>query len=208
MDNETLFKLIGTGCGLALAILGFLKFYLDFSVNQKSKHREDYKFAKEFYADMQKIKPMQPYLIEKGYLAIVGNNYLKQHEIEYLLKLTGAATALRQYFRGKKYLKELPESGSLKVELKDQYKNSTYRSILEKLYIGSYFFNCLVAAGPFILGLYLYKFNSGFVGVSIFMPFLGVPLALMSAIAGAELLNAEKLVKNQRTHIQQIVVVN
>lgn len=206
MDTETLLKLFGAACAFVVAFIGFLKYYLDLSVNQKNKHRDDYRFAKEFYADIASMKPMQPYLIEKGYLAVSGNSNLQQNEVEYLLTLTGAATALRQYSLGKRYLKDLPTSGSLKIGFKKMYSNSYFRNLVKLFYFVFYFIFFTIASLPLILILISPKNYVSILSSTFALPFVFIPIALYSAFTGARMLHAEKLVKNQKTHIEQIIL--
>lgn len=204
MDTETLLKTAAVTISFIAAVFGILKYFLDLTTNSKNKHREEYKFAKDFFADQINLKPMEPYLLEKGYMAIAGNSDLKTYEIEYLLTLTGAATALRQYSRGKKYLKQLPQSGSLIIEFKDKYKNPTYRYILEKLYESLYYVLFMFALVPLFLNLSLFKAYSMYAGVFAIFSIPLIIFAVMSAIESVRISLATELVKNQKIHIEQV----
>ena len=206
MNIETILKIVALGIPFFAAVFGALNYFLNLSVNSKSKHREDYKFAKDFFADItvNEDKKMHPYLLEKGYQTIAGNSGIKQHEVEYLLTLTGAVTALKNYTNGRQYLKALPKSGSLKIEFIRKYSNSTFRKIIKSYYFCLYLIFAILSFTPLILQLSILERFSSYTSISLIMPFFFIPLAIMSVYEGAKMQYAEALVRDQKTHIEQI----
>ncbi|CDY78893.1 hypothetical protein BGLT_01624 [Caballeronia glathei] len=168
--------------------------------------REEYRFAKEFLLDQEKIPAMHPFMREKGYQAIAGDARLSADEIEYLLSLRGASRALRDYTLGRGYLRHLPQQGNLQVQFKEKYQSIVARRVRKYWFVAAYAVLSFLGFFPFVFSRIFFHnpgdmlFATG-VTLLVFLP--SAWLSLRSAI---RLDRAEKLVKHQSKHTQRIVL--
>ena len=122
MDIETVVKLT---VGI-VSIIGFLfaiyKHTYEITTSKKSSFKDDYRFAKEFLEDVAKKPDLHPYVIEKGYQAIAGNNNLSSKEVVYLLSLEEPSICLKDYVLSKEYLELKEVNGSFRIFLQKDTK--------------------------------------------------------------------------------------
>src|SRR5690606_19252263 len=119
--------------------------------------REEYKFAKEFLDEVSAKEKLHPFLREKGYQAIAGDNQIAADEIEYLLSLKGSERALRDYVLGRPYLEHLPDAGDLQIAFKKKYTSKWSRHLSKFFYLGVYIALAFLAVSPLLFSRFLFK---------------------------------------------------
>ncbi len=112
--------------------------------------RDEYKFAKEFMEALHAPDSMHPFLREKGFQAIAGDNQLSADEVEYLLSLQKPDQALRDYVLGKRYLDHLPHMGNLQVKFRAKYEGSWSRNWRKTFYLLAYTLLVFLALSPLL----------------------------------------------------------
>lgn len=131
MENiDTILKLIG----LIAAVIGLPRILEELTNLKRSRHREEFKFIKEFITE---LGTAHPFVIEKGYLAISGDDTLTAKEIAYLFSLKSPGQALRKYTKARKYLEFQESTAGATIEFRQQYTDGK-RTWLKKLYVGCY----------------------------------------------------------------------
>src|SRR5690606_3250104 len=191
---------------LAVGTISGAKYLYDLWIGRRGRLREEYQFAQAFFLELSRDKNMHPFLKEKGYQAIAGDNKLSAIEIEYLLSLENPERALRDYALGSSYLEHLPNSGNLQIKFKEKYQGKWARLWRKGWYTSWYFLLVFIAFMPLLV--------PGWIGVNksqaltTFLLFLGVfgPYAWFSLKAATRIYRAEVLVSNQSKHTQRIYV--
>jgi len=202
MDYDILLK-IGT---LIVGVIGAAKLIYDSLIGKKNRMREEYKFAKEFMGQLQDSPPMHPYLREKGYQAIAGDNQITANEIEYLLSLERPERALRDFVLGRSYLEHLPNSGSLEINFSNKYEKTLPRALRKYFYLACYFILAFLAFSPFVFSKWLFVSPSQmFSALALTVTVLG-PYAWFSLRASTKIYRAEKLVRHQNKHTQRFII--
>ena len=112
MEFEPIIKNVGLIIGLILSVITIAKLIFDILILQKSKLKEDYQFAKEFFEELQNGNKVHPLVIERGYHVISGDNSLTKKEIECVIELENPSSSLRDYALAKHYLeyREAPDN--------------------------------------------------------------------------------------------------
>jgi hypothetical protein len=202
MDYE-LFVKIGTLC---LGLIGAAKIFQELSNGRRSRMREEYKFAREFLGDVVSNRDMHPFLKEKGFQAIAGDNRMSADEIEYLLSLTGPERALRDYVKGMAYLEHLPQSGNLQIKFKKKFESKWSRQWRLWLYVVFYGVFALMAFSPWLLASFSHVSLAKMLSAMALTIPVFLTYAWFSLKAGARIYRAQKLVKDQNRHTQTIVL--
>ncbi|MDO8810533.1 MAG: hypothetical protein Q7J38_00690 [Gallionella sp.] len=155
MDIEIIAKL-ATVVGGVFAIYKGIDKLVD---SKKTRHRDEYKFVKEFIADLE--PSTHPFVLEKGYLAITGDATLGANEIRYLLSLKSPAQALRKYSRARTYVKflEVPPQDRKLIIFRDEYQNSGKRKRAKRWDITLYIFFATFAFAPIVFAKELFGSN-------------------------------------------------
>ncbi|HEV3426262.1 MAG TPA: hypothetical protein VG320_00105 [Paraburkholderia sp.] len=124
---------------IASSLFGFRKLYLDTSLASRSRKREEYKFAKEFLAELQGDKKVHQFLREKGCEALTGSRNANPDHVEYLLSLGQPSQALREYSESRSYLEysDIKETQG-HFRFKGWYRKKWVRNTLKTWYIGLY----------------------------------------------------------------------
>lgn len=193
MDLETFLKLFPLAAG-AFAVW---KIVVEVASGRRSRFREDYRFAREFLEDIRKAPQMHPFLREKGYQALAGDNRLSGQEVEYLLALPESARALRLYVMGLPYLQHTATAVGSQVSFKRKYESRTARTSRKVAYLVAYgLFYALGAAPLFSVPLSLFGLTPT---LSLFLTtaFFCWPLAALSLWSGMRITAAESLVRVQ-----------
>lgn len=180
----------------------------DIIVGARSRLRDEYKFAREFMLDVEREPPMHPFVLEKGYQALVGDSLLKAKEATYLLSLKDSPRALKDFVMGRKYLEHLPHKGDLQIDFKLGYRTKWPRLWRRTMYLTLAVLLWLLGLGPLVFSPELFK------GVALenWLPYaigcmmIFLPNAFFSLKSWARIYRAEELVKNQQLHTQRIVV--
>jgi hypothetical protein len=202
VDFESLIKVASFVLGLG----GAAKVIHEISTGRRSHMRDEYKFAKEFMEALAAPDPMHPFLREKGFQAIAGDNQLSADEVEYLLSLQKPDQALRNYVLGKRYIDHLPHMGNLQVKFRAKYEGSWSRNWRKTFYLLAYTLLVFLAFSPLLLSKFLFQsFTEVLTAFGLTLLVFG-PYAWFSLVAVTRIYRAEKLVRNQSKHTQSIVL--
>lgn len=176
-------------------------------IGARSRLRDEYKFAREFMLDLERQPTMHPFVLEKGYQALVGDSLLSTNEATYLLSLKDSPRALRDFVMGRKYLEHLPQKGNLQIDFKVVYRTRWPRLWRRTMYLTLAGLLWLLGFGPLVFSPELFKG----VAVETWLPYtfgcivIFLPNAFFSLKNWARIYRAEELVKNQQRHTQHIV---
>ena len=192
MQPETIFKTITA----IFAIVGVAKTYYEIRTGNKSRLREEYKFAKAFLAELDKNPNLHPFALEKGYQAIAGSKTVSTEEIAYLLSLKNPSKCLNDYLLGKKYLGKLDTHGDFKLKFSKKYSASWSRQWRKSLYFTLYCVSFCFAFAPIFVPQF-------FLFLIITIPVYGFG-ALCFLDSFTRIDRAEQLVKNQQEHLSKI----
>jgi len=202
IDKDLIFKLAMVCIGL----VGAAKGLYDLSIGRRSKLRDEYKFAREFLADVGQQAGMHPYLTEKGYQAIAGDTKIRGAEVEYLLSLTGPERALRDFVMGREYLEHLPDSGNLQIKFRKKYERKWSRQWRMYSYYALYFVFFFAGFAPLVFSSYLHLSGQNML-IAFAASFSGfVPYGWLFLRSGAKIYRAQMLVDHQDRHTQRIVL--
>lgn len=200
MDYDLVFK----GITLLLGVVGAAKIIYEFSMGRKSRMRDEYKFARDFLSDVKANKDLHPFLKDKGYQAIAGDDQISGVEIEYLLSLASPEKALRDYVLGRFYLDHVPHSGNLQIQFKKKFRIKWARRWRMYTYITLYAIFAFIAFSPLVFFSYLgMSLGDSLIAVIISLTVFG-SYAWFALQAGAKIYRAEKLVAHQNKHTQKI----
>ncbi|KWE70880.1 hypothetical protein WL78_15300 [Burkholderia ubonensis] len=202
MDIDIIFKL-GT---FVIGAIGTGKILYEVSVVRRGRMREEYKFAREFLKDRMEDSEMHPFLREKGYRAIAGDERLTADEIEYLLSLKGADRTLKDYSFGRSYLEHLPNIGNLQIQFKKKYKTIWSRRWRKWTYFALYLVLAFLMFSPFLLSKYFFKQPGEMLAATGFCLVVFGPYAWMALGSVVRIQRAEKLVEHQDKHRQTIFI--
>lgn len=193
MNLETFLKLFSLFAG-AFALW---KIVIEVGAGRRSRFRDEYKFAREFLDDIRKAPQMHPFLRQKGYQALAGDNRLTAQEVEYLLTLPESSRALRLYVMGLPYLQHTATALGSQISFKRKYVSHAARVSRKVAYLVAYgLFDALGAAPLFSLPLSLFGLTASpplFFTTVLFC----WPLAALSLWSGMRIKAAESLVSAQ-----------
>lgn len=193
MENiDTIFKLIT----LIAAVVGLPRIVEELTNLKRSRLREEFKFIKEYMAELTSA---HPFVIEKGYLAISGDDSLTAKEIGYLFSLKSPGQALKKYARARKYLEfeESPAGTGAKIEFKKEYTEHK-RQWLKKLNVGGYVVFASLAFAPILFAKEAFGNNwqIALIFAAMFLLFFGM-LAYSFLSDYARILRGEELISMQ-----------
>lgn len=193
MNIELIAKLVT----VAGSVFALYKVIAEFVISKKSRLREEFKFIKEFIAD---LKPdTHPFVIEKGYLAISGDSSLTAKEIAYLLSLPSPAQALKKYSTARKYVEyvEPTENEAGRVVFRENYSENKLNWI-KKLNVTGYviFATFAFAPIPFAKDIFGSNWQVGLVVIAMSLLSFG-PLAFTSLAEYGRVRRGEELVEMQ-----------
>lgn len=193
MDTELIAKLITVAGG----VFALYKVIAEFVISKKSRLREEFKFIKEFIAD---LKPdTHPFIIEKGYLAITGDATLKATEITYLLSLPSPGQALKKYSVARKYVefKDATADEQVRIVFREQYTLSK-RKWVKRRNITAYILFATLAFAPIAFAREIFGNNWQVALVVVAMALLSFgSLAFTSLAEHGRVLRGEELVAMQ-----------
>lgn len=200
------FDLILKSLALLIGAIGSAKLIYDWTTGKQSRLREEYKFARDFLDEVSEKRDLHPFLREKGFQAIAGDNRIGADEVEYLLSLKGPERALRDYVLGRPYLEHLPEAGNLQIAFKKKFKSGWSRGWRKAMYLALYIALVFAIFAPLLIAAS--AFNNPAHPLLAFILSLSVlgPYAFFSVKAGARIHRAEMLVKHQHKHTQRILL--
>jgi len=193
---------------IILAVVGVIgtgKVLYDITIGKKTNLREEYKFAKEFLDDTNKVE-LHPYTLDKGYQAIAGTYIVNAKEVEYILSLVNPIQCLKDFVLSKTLFEELKTKGNLSLIFKKKFKSSFSRWWRKTVYLMAYFSLALFAFSPFLLIQVVDSSNSNSLLQLIFTLPLGGYSAWISLNAYAKIKRAEHLINNQSSHTQKVLL--
>jgi len=191
MDIELLLKVLA----LVASAFGAWKILSELARARRSTLRDEYRFAKEFFADIQSKESLHAYVRDKGFEALAGERSLTTREIEYLVSLPCPAQSLREYANGRKYLEHASTAGDKQIMLKKKYQKPR---LMWAILLG-YFLLFLVAYSAAWSPLLFPSIPSS-LGLRLFLalPFTVLafgPVAYYFFIQGVRVANAIQLVR-------------
>lgn len=173
------------------------KLLLEVVLNRKPRLREEYKFVKEFLADVTSQSQIHPYLIEKGYRAISGKENLTATEILYLLSQPDPSLALKRYSIARRYV-EYSET-TQHVNFRSKYSSKKRREKEKIFYSFGYFFSAALAFFPLFFASNLFGRNWLMANEFIFTFLLAFgPLAVLWLFEYSSIVSGEQLVESQQ----------
>lgn len=198
MIDTPLIELAAKAVGLLASIFTAYKLLLEVVLNHKPRLREEYKFVKEFLADIATSKQPHPYLIEKGFAAISGKDNLTAVEIQYLLGQTNPSLSLKRYSAARQQYVEYSES-TRSINYKKKYADVRKRKRLKILKVGGYFFFAFLALAPLFFASNLFGKNWQLATAIILMSLFSFgPHAILFLVEFGRIVKGEKLVEGQR----------
>lgn len=203
MDYDIAIKLGVLCVGMVAAAKGLF----DLSIGMKGKLRDEYKFAKYFLADVETFGKMHPYLKEKGYQAIAGDERVTAKEVEYLLSLINPEQAIKDYVMGRDYLEHLSVLEDFQIVFKEKYKTKWSRMWRMFLYFGCYMICVLGATAPWIFSSLLHLNMNQFIFYFLLSAVIFGPYAWWFFRSGQKIANASRLVRRQYHRSERFLVV-
>ena len=150
--------MVASVIGLISLSITCWKFFYDRTIGNKKDRREQYHFAKDFLSEKTLNPKLHPFVLEKGYQAIVENRQIRCREIEYLLDLKDPATCLDDFILGRKYLVSLDQSSDGCICFSGRYKSEKFRSLVKYFWIGIYFLLTFLTVLPLWLSIFFKEF--------------------------------------------------
>ncbi len=152
-----IYKTIAAIIGIATTIFVSYKHLQDIFDRKHIKNREEYRFAKEFFDTLvlegQTQKHTHPYVIEKGYQALTGNQFISKEEMDYLLTLPNPTFSITKYTQARHYLQILNNASLIKkptqslIAPKAKY-SSAYLKKMKYFYLAIYILFAFIALMP------------------------------------------------------------
>jgi hypothetical protein len=194
MDIDMIAKL----GALLIGAVSTLKLTYDWLYSRQGRIREEYKFAREFFLDMERYPKMHPFLKEKGFQAIAGDTRLAACEIEYLLGLNGSPQALRDYVLGRPYLQYFSTAGNEQISFRAKYKSHWSRLWRKICYLILYFISFAAAFTPLLMPAVRAMPPVQALGLFAFTFMLFSPPSFIALRAGIRIARAEALLESQQ----------
>jgi len=187
------------------AMIGVAKIIYELSSSSKLKLREEYKFAKEFLADLDEETPPHHLAVERGYYALAGTSSIQVSDIKYLISLSNPDKSLKDYALSRKYvvLNKTPQ----KIDFRLKYQRKFSRAWRKTFYILIYVLASLLAMSPLLLAA---PFNLGpkfMLLALVTIPGCGF-FAFDALRSCMKIMRGETLVKEQEKHVPLIIVKN
>lgn len=201
MEIENIVKII-----MAIgAMIGVTKIIYELSSSSKLKLREEYRFAKEFLADLDEETPPHHLAVERGYYALAGTSSIQVSDIKYLISLSNPDKSLKDYALSRKYV-ELNKKLH-KIDFRLKYQRNFSRVWRKSFYILIYVLASLLAMSPLLLAA---PFNLGpkfMLLALVTIPGCGF-FAFDALRSCMKIMRGEALVKEQEKHVPLIIVKN
>jgi hypothetical protein len=188
VELETLSKL----AGLAGAIFGLYKLFIEVSRSKKPELRDEYAFVKTYVGEL--TSTTHPYIVEKGYAAISGDSSLKAPEILHLISRPAPSTSLRLYARAKDLLEFYPDDPERPIKFSGQHRSARARAWKKRGYVSLYIIFASLAIGPLLFFGAIQKDWTQQLQLTLLAPLaFGVP-AWSSLVAYGRCIAAEHLI--------------
>lgn len=182
MDFETWQKVAQLAFPLFLGVCTIYVAFRQFLLGTKSSYREEYKFAKSFFDDLNAHPQMHKYARHKGYQAIIGSRSFPTEVVEYLMHTTDPVRSVNDYRISRSYLDHKNFEGRLKLKFGSDFRFSkAYRrkfwlifyavtSILFYLFafLPFFYFSLKVIPSSIAFSLSVFTFPVGIYGTFVF----------------------------------------
>lgn len=112
MDAETWQKMAPLIVPLIIGAATIYVAFRQFSLGNKNSYREEYKFAKEFFEDIEQNPRMHKYAKHKGFQAILGTQLIPSEVIAYLMQISDPVRAIDDYTIARSHLKHTTIAGT------------------------------------------------------------------------------------------------
>ena len=173
-------------------IVGLLK-------GRKSQLRDEYRFAREFIADLEDVAKNSPFLQQKGCYALTGNATVEFPALQYMLGLSNPERSIRDYSFGYAYIEHVVTAQDAQIRFKQKFQNWRKRFAIKCFFLLSYLVTYFLGVSPLLLHAFKMwgptsPLPTFFVTASIFLP-----AAYFSIKEGVRLRRAEKLIEHQGT---------
>ncbi|MBV4507521.1 hypothetical protein HU751_022055 [Pseudomonas sp. BW13M1] len=202
MDIEnikTIAILIGTAVGFVSLLFTTYKIVRDLATSNKSRLKEDYRFAREFLKDLDD-KNLHNLAKDRGLYAIAGTDSMNIADITYLLQLSNADRCIKDYTLAYRFVEY--DDKRDRISFRKKYQIPSSRRWRKLLYMGGYVFFAMLAILPF----WLTSFTIKLLPLAIFtLPSFGL-LAAESARNFIKLKRGEALVSEQSKHTELIAI--
>jgi hypothetical protein len=194
MSLESLLQVLGFIGAAVAGSFGTWKVVDELLRRGKTSLREDYRFAREFFASGDSLHPV---VTEMGYQAIAGDGRVTSEEVSYLLTLQRPREALRNFIAARHLLQFFSTAPIEKISFKPLWAAPSRRRALRFSYAAAYFSTYSLGFCP--LPLVSLELLSVSTGLSLFVVTAAVffPLALISLKAARKLKMAESLIGAQ-----------
>ena len=200
MEYEGFLKIAGAAVGFCVSIYGLRKAILSFAFFKRSGLRKEFKFTKNFLAN---LKSNHPYLVEKGFFAITGDASLSAHEIICLLSLPSPTQALRHYSAAKKYLEIKNEQACQpKIDFRKTYSEKKFRW-MKGWYLCLYVIFGFAATAPLYFAKELSTFKLDLqttLGLVLAWILPMAYLSVMFLLESAKIMRAQELLEMQKSN--------
>ncbi|WP_156369676.1 hypothetical protein [Duganella sp. Leaf126] len=112
--------------------------------------REEYKFAKTFFEDLDATPDMHPHARQKGFHAIAGTTSIPYKEIEFLLTFKNHESVLSDYVIARDLLIYTPGNSKYQIDFRPMYAKPSRRDRLQKLYLIGFGLSYAIAVLPLL----------------------------------------------------------
>jgi hypothetical protein len=177
---------------LAGAFASF-KVGFDTLMHSRVRLRDEYRFAKEFLADMKSASPMHPLLREKGLQALAGTDGVSANEVEYLLNLPEPASALKDYAFARNFLDHHATAGESEISFKCAWRSQRKRWIAKAIGLALYVVLFMTAMSPLFLPLFTKEIALSAQLLLVTVPVFGA-MAFLVLMEAVRIARAERLV--------------
>lgn len=161
--------------------------------------REDYRFAQEFLSAYQR-QELHPLALDLGFKALSGCPDVSAAEVAYLIDFENPMVAVRKFVASRAWVRFQPLlHPRQRVAFKHRWRSRRIRVALKWSLIGSYGVCFALAFAPVFL--VITERIAGRTGLALFLltAVTFIPLAVLSAKAGAGLIAAEALIHQAQT---------
>lgn len=197
MIDTALMELMAKAVGLLGSIFTAYKLLLEVVLNRKPRLREEYKFVKEFLADVAAPAQPHPYLVEKGFSAVSGKDNLTAAEILYLLAQSNPSLSLKRYSDARQRYVEYSEN-TQRVDFRGKYSDARKRKWAKIINFIGYIVFATLSLVPlfFASDLFGKNWQMAVVFILMFLVAFG-PQAILCLIEYGRIVKGEKLVESQ-----------
>lgn len=159
--------------------------------------RDEYRFAREFFEELEQKPLMHNFLKQKGYQAIAGDVSLSAEEIEYLLTFNDSVKSIRDYVFGRPYIEYLRTPTNMKIVYKNKYRSHQSRLLRKLWFLFLYLFCYSLWVAPFFLLISNRMAIAKASTLFVFSTIIFLPMAVFSLRAGLRVGRAEALINSQ-----------